>query len=1220
MRRLPCVHESVADTLSETHKFYTALYAQAPDEPSLALQNLDELGHELDFEETRELKLLSHLIDHLPANKAIGVDGWRNAELKKLSLFAKRWLLRLFVLCLESGNVPEIWVYSRLVCIPKPRNCGTSKIDDLRPLSIASCVYRLFAKWMLQHMTAEQDRVHPSSVGGIRRRSATQAWLPVAIRLENALANPTVLSETCFGFCIDTAKSFDNISFPVAVQALVSIRVPAKYIRCWLQYLGRLQRIVTLSGCAHTESVSCARGVPQGDPMSMLCAAACLAGWIESLNPYTTVTPKVYVDDRILLSNQSHEELCDAFLQTQAWDNARGFSTRAKTVAFNSKRKGDFQPVWEDGEPVKFAEQCDYLGVPLPLPGISRDKWFANKYCKAIDALRLIIRSKIAYCTASYIVARIVMPALAAASMVIRPTKQQSDNVRSLVVKAVFGKPLANTNACFLFLERMHALDPRWVFLYSSLCAWRRAFNCIPGLAAQVAYALGLPSLSRKKAAGPIALLCDDLQRLGLQLLPDGCTVTDEVGRFVFKFDTIPKGELQHLIRDKKRTCVIREFAKQSAKWKGIERVNIKATASIARQQYDIHTGQGPSVHERHTLTSVCRTITNAHPTPYRLHIMHLAETPHCRLCDHDCGDASHLMWHCPFFSAIRQQWPQFMHERSAWPPCALHFLVCTTDMPTRLQTLWPRVQMFASQVISAWMQIARLEDFSAYISDATLEPSLEATVLLPEQETLSLIPPRHSCCDSLRPLHFDWKPPETKGLLGHWGSSMRDWCFIFHFWTQWRHAEQGSDTRNWSWTEVTALFLSQGGISADFCAGCATWAQLTWKLRALSVKLLNDCLCEPDFSGPIQDPDITARWHISLPQERMLQASFTCEVTQGSVHILDLLDTIMARIGVDRPRATRKWVVEMSEVWPKLPSFCQNYLCDNPDKLLPKRTRLHFKSRVPLWQQTLSSRSSAAGLQAEVRAVGLEAVPLNTLLSQTQDSLRSMLEPQARVRVQGAIKRWSQVLDSIKSALKSDASMQQHVLRPDWSPGKMRCARCTASYDLSVSPVSWRRACPGNINACNPVQLRGFQNDAADILGKLRSLVFLVDFGSLHPPSALYAIADLQRAARILSPDNIFEKLDPCLKHPKNRRQLPVRWRRLIDAWNSADMHWFVPDSLMCNTGFCVKCFLRFPNFSESFRRPCSGHLLDSGDNYIGVADNLKDLRDAVCHLVADA
>ena len=935
--------ESLADSLSEIHKFYTDLYMQSRCEANLSPPNLEGFHVDQGFDLEQELELLLKLTNELPANKGIGVDGWRNEELNRASPRAKHWLLRLFRLCVDTGRVPAIWGYCRLVCIPKPRKSGVTKLEDLRPLSVASSVYRLFSKWLLRHLPEQQDRVHPASVGGIRRRSAMQAWLPMAIRLENALANPDVLTETCFGFCIDTSIFFDTIEFPVAVQALQSIHVPEKYIRCWVRYLGQMQRVVTLSGSAHTESVSCMRGVPQGDPMSMLCATSCLAGWIEALSPYNTVSPKVYVDDRILLATEKHDELQEAFSHTQRWDQERGFCTRAKTTAFVSRRKNDFNPVWEDGEPVQSAEQCDYLGVPLLLPGVSREKWFNCKICKALDTLRLVIRSKIPFFTAGYIVASIVMPSLTAVAVVLRPTKQQIDSLRSLVVRAVFGKPLANTNACFLFLERMHALDPRWVFFYSSLCAWNRAFNCIADLASQVAHALSMPSPSRKKAAGPIALLLEDLQCLELQMFPDGCTVHDAQGQVVFKFGAIAKGELQHLLRERMHTCVIRQFDVQRPKWSGIRQVNLKATTSVARQQHMLNKG-GSFDYEKHTLTSICRTLTNAHPTPYRLYLMHRAETPHCRLCDHDCGDADHILWHCPFFSSIRSQWPAYMHDRCGWHPCSLHILVCTTDLPPQLQHLWPRVQVYASQVISAWMHIQRLEDFSAYASDACLEQCSDH--IAEPLEPPRLLPMRHACRNDRGQLDLEWQTPQTKAQLGFWGSSMRDWCLIFHFWTQWRHAEQSPDTRNWAWSEVTVQFLSKGGLRADFCAGCDTWAQLIWKMRMLSVKLLNDCLYDSEGDDPLQDRDSVEKWHISLPQERMLLAPITCNFSDSAVEILEVLDTMMAKISIDRPRATRKWVVEMSEIWPCISGLCADHLQDSESKLLPDTKPLECQNR----------------------------------------------------------------------------------------------------------------------------------------------------------------------------------------------------------------------------------------------------------------------------------
>ena len=191
----------------------------------------------------------------------------------------------------------------------------------------------------------------------------------------------------------------------------------------------------------------------------------------------------------------------------------------------------------------------------------------------------------------------------------------------------------------------------------------------------------------------------------------------------------------------------------------------------------------------------------------------------------------------------------------------------------------------------------------------------------------IALLPARHACNNGFSCLDLDWCPPESKGQLGQWGSSLRDWCLVFHFWTHWRNAEPGTDHRNWSRSEVTALFLPQGGLHADFCTGCGTWAQLIWKLHVLSVKLLNDCLHRADLDGPLHDNDVLEKWHISLPQERMLCASFTCDMTPAGASILDMLDTIMARISIDRPRITRKWVVEMSEVWRKLLAVCSCHL-----------------------------------------------------------------------------------------------------------------------------------------------------------------------------------------------------------------------------------------------------------------------------------------------------
>ena len=185
--------------------------------------------------------------------------------------------------------------------------------------------------------------------------------------------------------------------------------------------------------------------------------------------------------------------------------------------------------------------------------------------------------------------------------------------------------------------------------------------------------------------------------------------------------------------------------------------------------------------------------------------------------------------------------------------------------------------------------------------------------------------------------------------------------------------------------------------------------------MRMLSVKLLNDCLYDSEGDDPLQDWDSVEKWHISLPQERMLLAPITCDFSDSAVEILEVLDTMMANISINRPRATRKWVVEMSEIWPCISGLCADHLQNSESKLLPTRSCLNAKTAMPRWQRTLWSRSSVIGLQADKKTAGLEVVPLDTLLSQTQESLKRALEPHACMRLQGALKRRPQVLASIR-------------------------------------------------------------------------------------------------------------------------------------------------------------------------------------------------------------
>ena len=81
------------------------------------------------------------------------------------------------------------------------------------------------------------------------------------------------------GVAIDTGKNFDNVPQEKALEALLALGFPANHVAAWAFGLQDLARHVSLNGAKSKESFYATNGVPQGDPMSMIAAAALLGQW-----------------------------------------------------------------------------------------------------------------------------------------------------------------------------------------------------------------------------------------------------------------------------------------------------------------------------------------------------------------------------------------------------------------------------------------------------------------------------------------------------------------------------------------------------------------------------------------------------------------------------------------------------------------------------------------------------------------------------------------------------------------------------------------------------------------------------------------------------------------------------------------------------------------------------------------------------------------------------
>ena len=136
------------------------------------------------------------------------------------------------------------------------------------------------------------------------------------------------------GVAIDTEKFFDNVPTDKACDTLLRIGLPYSVVTTWHFVLTHIKRFASLNGSICKSGFKAAVGIPQGDPLSMLAAAALLGEWAKEI-PHDHVLAKVFVDDRLMPSN-NNPNLQESFHATQFWDGALGFQTQAKSVAYGT--------------------------------------------------------------------------------------------------------------------------------------------------------------------------------------------------------------------------------------------------------------------------------------------------------------------------------------------------------------------------------------------------------------------------------------------------------------------------------------------------------------------------------------------------------------------------------------------------------------------------------------------------------------------------------------------------------------------------------------------------------------------------------------------------------------------------------------------------------------------------------------------------------------------
>ena len=240
--------------------------------------------------------------------KAGGLDGWSGDEICSLPPGAFDLFASFCACCESSGRLPTEWQLAKQSHLPKAckgirQADGARDVCGLRPLSVFSCWYRLWASARLRSSDANawcQRRWPDQAIGGKKKKEIYNALAPL---FDRATRGHYIIS-------LDFSLAFDFCDPEIAVFIMKQFGLPHGLSTMLLQQWTHQQRLISFQGCCLRTPECVTRSLPQGDPFSLLAMVATLTPCIwEVVRRFPNTELRTFVDDRTWASPSASEAL-----------------------------------------------------------------------------------------------------------------------------------------------------------------------------------------------------------------------------------------------------------------------------------------------------------------------------------------------------------------------------------------------------------------------------------------------------------------------------------------------------------------------------------------------------------------------------------------------------------------------------------------------------------------------------------------------------------------------------------------------------------------------------------------------------------------------------------------------------------------------------------------------------------------------------------------------
>eukprot|EP00662_Eupelagonemidae_sp_cell21_P003736 gene3736-biopygen34283 len=190
---------------------------------------------------------LRKTLARMSGSSAGGMEGWRPAELKALPTPLLTLLADVFNAIEATGEWPAALEKASITLIPKGN--GGAPLD-LRPISVTSAVYRLWAGTRIRAVMQWQEKWMTRGQMGFRAGCACDdVYWAMALRAERAM----LAGETEVGLSADLAKAFDSIPHEIMFTLLEELGMHANLLRPLRGMYSRLRRRFKIAGAVGKE-------------------------------------------------------------------------------------------------------------------------------------------------------------------------------------------------------------------------------------------------------------------------------------------------------------------------------------------------------------------------------------------------------------------------------------------------------------------------------------------------------------------------------------------------------------------------------------------------------------------------------------------------------------------------------------------------------------------------------------------------------------------------------------------------------------------------------------------------------------------------------------------------------------------------------------------------------------------------------------------------------